>query len=418
VYVFLDNHQDNMCPTNGGQGIPWWVAAHFQDTAGCGCFSASWSCCWGSAWSRGVCEPSYIAHPDHPLMDVCCNACPGLLSKLLPTVQTVASDPEAPEHYWKDPWRAYAPGCDAGDPAHMHIANVNMRMNNDDPAQARGGPQFTLQSQNVAYRLYRSYDNEVDRTAVFEPYMTFVKYLCSLYDKYPNVVAVELLNEPNTAGLPNPFALLNVRRDLYSFFGAVLEELDAAPCPVRCPVVIDDLASVVPNTSTLYKVLGCVPLPDDALMTLRMWAERRQLVWSFHYYPSMVMQASLEEAVATLRQSTEALGDPPIFLSEIQHGHESLELAARLGVDATTYWHYVDTEYVAPNFGWFRYSDEILELCARADPPMTKPIGDDGRVCWPAWEAFVETVEDGTAWGGYLNGSAGGEKDVLEKLGS
>ena len=37
-------------------------------------------------------------------------------------------------------------------------------------------------------------------------------------------------------------------------------------------------------------------------------------------------------------------------------------------------------------------------------------------LCYTHWEEFVETVEDGTVWGGYLNGSAGGEEDVLANL--
>ena len=30
VYVFLEAHQDALAPTNGGEGIPAWVASHFQ----------------------------------------------------------------------------------------------------------------------------------------------------------------------------------------------------------------------------------------------------------------------------------------------------------------------------------------------------------------------------------------------------
>ena len=35
VHVFLDMHQDGYSTTNGGEGIPYWVAADFQETWGC-----------------------------------------------------------------------------------------------------------------------------------------------------------------------------------------------------------------------------------------------------------------------------------------------------------------------------------------------------------------------------------------------
>ena len=36
VHVFLDMHQDAFSTTNGGEGIPYWVAADFQEISrGC-----------------------------------------------------------------------------------------------------------------------------------------------------------------------------------------------------------------------------------------------------------------------------------------------------------------------------------------------------------------------------------------------
>ena len=38
---------------------------------------------------------------------------------------------------------------------------------------------------------------------IFATKVSFVRYLCSLWDKYENVIAVELMNEPPLGGLPN-----------------------------------------------------------------------------------------------------------------------------------------------------------------------------------------------------------------------
>ena len=37
VHVFLDMHQDAYSTTNGGEGIPYWVAADFQESFGDPC---------------------------------------------------------------------------------------------------------------------------------------------------------------------------------------------------------------------------------------------------------------------------------------------------------------------------------------------------------------------------------------------
>ena len=42
--------------------------------------------------------------------------------------------------------------------------------------------------------------------------VSFVKYLCSLWEKYENVIAVELLNEPPLGGLPNLCYALSIWR--------------------------------------------------------------------------------------------------------------------------------------------------------------------------------------------------------------
>ena len=38
VHVFLDMHQDAFSTTNGGEGIPYWVAADFQAELFFGCW--------------------------------------------------------------------------------------------------------------------------------------------------------------------------------------------------------------------------------------------------------------------------------------------------------------------------------------------------------------------------------------------
>mmetsp|Transcript_87804 Transcript_87804/g.226340 ORF Transcript_87804/g.226340 Transcript_87804/m.226340 type:complete len:597 (+) Transcript_87804:125-1915(+) len=418
LYVFLDTHQDNMCTTNGGEGIPWWVAAHFQDNNGCGASCASCSYCWGTECNWSCCAPAYVTNPKHPLMDIMCNSCPWLLSKLqIPIVRTVADDPDAPEEYKKDPWHAFAVGANAGDPARMNIGNPSMRLNNCDLAQSGGGPQFTLQCQNLAYRLYRTPFNKVDRAEVFDRYMTFVKHLCSVYDRYSNVVAIELLNEPNLCALPDISATARCRRDLFNFYAAVLEELDGMSPPLRAPIAIDDIGSTLPGSSTITSLLSLVPLSSAATRRLRAWGEKQQLVLSFHYYyRTLVTSVSLPEQVSLARKLAEKFGGVPIWLSEFQDPHDNLPLATELGVNASTWWQYVDLGFTAPSKGWYKYDDQILELCKQSNPPMTQVVGPSGEICWAAWPEYVKTVEDGTFWGGCINGAAGGEMDVLANL--
>jgi hypothetical protein len=53
VYVFLDIHQDALSSVNGGDGLPWWMAAKMQITPPAGCYFCKL-------------DDSYVVSPDHP----------------------------------------------------------------------------------------------------------------------------------------------------------------------------------------------------------------------------------------------------------------------------------------------------------------------------------------------------------------
>ena len=104
IYCFLEVHQDAMCSTNGGEGVPHWVAQHFQA-------------------HPEYLGASYLVSPSHPLAIALPEWLRPLWSRFL-TIQTAPGD--------EDPWHAFsvddqAPGRD---PSLMNIGNPSIRLNN------------------------------------------------------------------------------------------------------------------------------------------------------------------------------------------------------------------------------------------------------------------------------------------------
>ena len=104
IYCFLEVHQDAMCSTNGGEGIPHWVAEHFQahpEYAGA----------------------SYLVSPSHPLSIALPKWMEPLWSKLV-KIQTAPGD--------ENPWHAFSvdDNSPGRDPSLMNIGNPSIRLNN------------------------------------------------------------------------------------------------------------------------------------------------------------------------------------------------------------------------------------------------------------------------------------------------
>lgn len=390
VYVFLDIHQDAMCTTNGGEGFPWWVAAEFQRTATC-CGS---HCCQ-------TCQPYYVTTPQQP-MQPCCGLPACIAQRFNIDVKVESGNP--------DPWRQYAVGADAGNPAAMNVGNRSVRMNNS--SDNWGGIVATSQCQNLVTRIYESPFSKTDRALVFDPYVTFVEFLCRVWEKHYNVVAVELFNEPPFGGLPNLAQFLFTTRQLNSFYGAVLERLGAAEPPIAAPIAIDSWSSCVPGASRLSSILSFTGVSTAALHQLQRFAARDQLIQSFHFY-SPPTAVSFDELVALAQQEAGRWGPGvPIWLSEYyqptaQGFADMLAMAIDRGCAAATYWQYADTEYTGQG-GWFMYP-----------PAVTKEgqlLDANGNINPAAWAAYEKTVANGSYVGAEITGSGGGQMDVLRLL--
>mmetsp|Transcript_117698 Transcript_117698/g.375111 ORF Transcript_117698/g.375111 Transcript_117698/m.375111 type:complete len:578 (+) Transcript_117698:50-1783(+) len=397
VYVFLDVHQDAYCTTNGGDGLPWWMAAEMQRTAGCCTPSGECHCCCCCCGSP---NPSYLTSPEHPLklmLPWCIAKCIGM--------RQIETDPED-----QDPWRNFSVGGQAGHPGLMNIGNINMRLNNHDVAWAEGTVGATRQCHNFATRFHESPFSERDREPLFEPYLQHIRYLCRAWERHWNVVAVELLNEPFLAGLPNVLQMMVSRRRLFDFHLATLEGLERSEPPVRAPIALQDGHGSIEGASLSTKLLAVVPVSAAAQQKLTEWGRNDRLILSFHYYPGPVTTMDFGPFIAKARrQADELMGGAPLFLSEFwaetsQEEADMMAEAANLGCTAITYWQYVNEEFTG-NPGWYKYPPEV-EL-------LGDPISFDGVVNWEAWMAYQKTVRDGTAWGGMICGAAGAQEDVI-----
>jgi len=390
IYVFLDIHQDALSTTNGGEGMPWWMGAEMQNTT--------------------YNNESYIVTPDHPLSLVLPSWLTVMLKAALPDlpipkIRTVPGD--------EDPWRAFAVGQDAGNPAHMNVGNLNIRLNNHDQAWQDGTLTFSTQMQNFAHRFFQSPWTKHDREAFFDPFVEFTTHLCRVWENNTNVVAVELFNEPPMGGLPDYKKVVRARRNLFNFYGAVLEALDGISPPIKTPIALEDIAGGVPGGGTLMDLLAMVPLNGDSMKRISSWAWKGQLAYSFHYYKGPVTEVDFPELAYLAKKHAAALGagaGVPVFLSEFfsdtkKGTADTLAQAVEEGCNAATFWQYVNTDYTGTD-GWFKYSDAITNV--------GDPIHYDGTIDQKAWRLYQHTVSNGTFWGAAITGGRGGKMGVLE----
>mmetsp|Transcript_1530 Transcript_1530/g.4131 ORF Transcript_1530/g.4131 Transcript_1530/m.4131 type:complete len:570 (+) Transcript_1530:82-1791(+) len=391
VYVFLDAHGDAWSTTNGGTGFPWWMSAYMQETAG----------------SDGK---SFITSPEHPLEIAIPDALADVLRKAgaaIPEISVVESDP--------DPWRNFSVGSGVGNPRYMNIGNINMRKNNNDKAWAEANLIFTKQVQNAYHRFLKSPGDDEDRKQIFMPYVEFIKELFSMWDRHSNVVAVELLNEPPPTGLPCVKTARKSRTNLWMFYANVLDELDKLGVHPDAPVALQDVSGTLPGANRLYDALFSEPSAASGefeMKKLKAWASRGKLVLSFHFYPGFATQVGMEEMIELARKEAAKWGQVPLFFSEFW-GETAQEMADVMagagddGVDAITYWHYVDREYTGQP-GWYIYNAATL---AKGDP-----VSDEGEINWEAWREYIKTVFDGTFIGADITGADNGRTDVLRLL--
>ncbi|CAK9017736.1 unnamed protein product [Durusdinium trenchii] len=400
VYVFLDMHQDAFGTTNGGEGYPWWVAEDFQKRAGCCleqcccccCFSSScWSCC------PEKCRTSYVSTPQHPLQPFC--GLPNCLAKCFNVgITTYSEDPE--------PWLPYSVGGGQGNPALMNIGNASMRTNNSDD---RWSTLITsAQVQNCVPRVYNSAHHAEDKATFFDPFVGLAKYLCSVWDKYENVVALELMNEPLLGGLPNLFHFFTIWRQILSFQADVMEALDEDPS-IKCPIAIANWSSTVEGESCFVSCLACFGAPSSAMKCFKSYANQNRLILSFHFYSPPSTKA-MEEDIQLAKKNAAKFGGIPIFLSEFWEDSavnfaDKLAMACDEGVSAITYWQYADTEWTGQE-GWFKYPASVTSIGT--------PVDASGNINTAAWDAYSKTVADGTFFGGYITGAGGAQMNVLE----
>lgn len=401
VYVFLDLHQDAGCTTNGGEGLPWWVTAGFQERAGCFLEQCCCCCCFsGSCWSccPESCRTSYIATPSHPLRPFFC--LPNCIAKCI-NLDITTYDGDS------DPWLPFSVEDKGANPDFMNAGNASMRQNNSDSTWST--IVTTAQLQNTMPRIYAAPENSADRALYFEPYMKLVRHLCGVWDKYENVIAVELMNEPPLGGLPNICNTLTVWRQVLGFYGHVLAELDQDP-RIKTPIAIDNFSSTLPGESCAISCLACAGTPSAAMKQFQSYASRNRLILSFHYYspPSTV---SWEKMVELAKANAQKLGGVPVWLSEYwedsaQGLADQLAVATDLGVPATTYWQYADISYTKTE-GWYMYDEAVLSAGG-------VPVSTSGVINDKSWPTYQKTVSDGTFWGASITGAAGAQENVLK----
>ena len=266
IYCFLEVHQDAMCSTNGGEGIPHWVAEHFQ------------------ASPQTPSNESYVVSPSHPLAI----ALPRRLEWLWRRVVSVATA-EGED----DPWMAFSVDDKAAgrDPSLMNIGNPSLRLNNYGESWRNGVLFLSQQVNNLASRLYRSHRAAADAgrdRIVFDGYVQLLRCLADVWKAHGNVIALETMNEPPLGGvwdvfLGRPSRLLRVRSELWRFQAAALEALEAAGVD-DVPIAVTDIGQALPGFSLATTALAALdPIPWGVWGTLRRWAKANRLLLSFHY---------------------------------------------------------------------------------------------------------------------------------------
>lgn len=396
VYVFLDIHQDGLASTNGGEGLPWWLTAKMQETA------ASVPQCFTCTSAT-----SYLVSPKHPLKVEVPGAFAYIMHKFgvkIPTVKVANST---------DPWLAYSVNGSAGDPRRMNVGNVNMRINNNDQAWGAGTLVLSAQVQNTAWRFFRAHLYKDEKAMFFDHYMTFVRYLCSVWERFSNVIAVELFNEPPLGGIPDLVAMLRARSDLFSFYAAVMQELESDPVPTRAPLAMEDIFGTALNIvwQSVTRITHVDGISSGARKTFQRWAGRGQLLISFHWYSGVNTEDSLKAYIQEAKHLAAFVGSPPVWLSEY-FGDENetatfLAVASELGCNAVTYWHYANTDYTKTS-GWYKYPPEVVAKGG--------PMDSTGSINWEAWSLYEQTVADGTYWGAAVTGANGAKMHILKNL--
>eukprot|EP00928_Gymnodinium_smaydae_P078915 TRINITY_DN62971_c0_g1_i1.p1 TRINITY_DN62971_c0_g1~~TRINITY_DN62971_c0_g1_i1.p1 ORF type:complete len:566 (-),score=76.21 TRINITY_DN62971_c0_g1_i1:148-1845(-) len=395
VYVILDIHQDAIATTNGGAGLPWWMTAMMQDTAGSvpGCFLCS---------SRD----SYITTPEHPLRSI---QVPFPLNDIL--AKAGVTIPQVKIVNNTDPWLAYSVGGNAGDPRSMNVGNINMRANNNDAAWGAGILTLVQQVQNVAWRFYRAPKYAQERKMFFEPYLAFVRYLSGVWKDNANVIGIDLFNEPPLGGLPDLLEVEKLRTNLFDFYAAVLQDLDSLPEGSQPPAIIEDVGgkALNPEIEAIAQLLNFDGIDERARNKLEQWSAKGKLIYEFHWYPQNQTLASLKDSMHGARLVTSLIGNPPIYLGEYWTSQASttaswLSVASELGCGAVTYWQNVDSKYTKQG-GWYIYPKGI--------PSNLFDFTSADNVDWNAWYKYEATVRDGTYWGAYVCGAAGGTMNVL-----
>lgn len=384
VYVFLDAHQDALSTTNGGEGLPWWIGAELQRTA--------------------AARESYIVTPEHPLEIALDHQVADLLRGIgvpVPEVLTVPGD--------KDPWRPYSVGANDGHPRHMNVGNLNIRLNNNDAAWGRGTLVLSKQVQNFAHRFYNSHKDAADRRLMFDPFVSFIKHLCGVWENHTNVVAVEVLNEPPLAGLPDITKAMASRRDLFKFYEALLVELDAAH--IRTPIAYEDLMGGVVGAGPIMTLASVLPLSLSSLWRMERWAAKGQLMFAFHHYPGYFYSTGLPKMVRLAQKAARwFFGSIPVWLSEYYHSEagqqaNTLVEAAEYGCSVVTHWHQADVAFTGTH-GWYWYPKNVTKY--------GEPINGSGAVNQKAWEEYEKTVRAATFNGAAINGANGAKgEDVL-----
>lgn len=239
-----------------------------------------------------------------------------------------------------------------------------------------------------------------------------VKYLCSVWEKYDNVIAVELMNEPPIAGLPDICYVLTVWSKILAFQADVMAELEKDATVPKSPIAIANFSSTVEGESWFIKLLTCCPCsgtPREAKKIFDSFAQQNRLIFSFHFY-SPPATGSFEEVIQLAKKNAIKLGGIPIYLSEyFENGAQlmadKLAVAVNQGANAVTYWHYCDRDYTQ-TAGWYIYPEEVQALGG--------VVSNAGIINTPGWDVYKTTVADGTFWGAYITGAGGGRMNVLE----
>eukprot|EP00913_Durusdinium_trenchii_P027350 g25659.t1 len=250
---------------------------------------------------------------------------------------------------------------------------------------------------------------------------------------YENVVAVELINEPLFAGLPDVCYALTVWNQILSFQADVLEALDADPSVPKCPIAVANFGSTVEGESCFIKLLSCWGLPSNVKKRFDSYAKQERLILAFHYYvppatstfeeviqlaklgvvtarngllPRPISDPMTDAHDAERKKNAQQLGGTiPIFLSEFFQGSaqakaDQLAVAVDQGVNAVTYWHYADTEFTGQG-GWFIYPEST--------PTSTKPRARPGLL----HQSFTPPARDVRAAGSRVSNRVKAQNPVV-----